>query len=220
MDSLCTQEIEEELDNMSDGGFLTSDEGASDDSDYYDILRQLDFYDDGSKTNEEPDCVQNNRENILARSLVTGLKQLRKSYEMQAQALLIIEKVACKAPNLESLISVFAPLCPPHIRATKANINFATAEPGCSDEKDHGTPEIVSFDSKGKNHPKRSQSFDGKVRFECQYCPYTAGSHAGADSHIREIHSHLKIGPCINCKLFSTYNMDSYKRHLKTCKKN
>ena len=151
------------------------------------------------------------KETLLAKCLIKGIKKLRKASEIQCQGLALIEKVACKSPNLSTLVNVFSPICSAYVKPK--------IETGKNSEK----PEHISYDEgKGINYPKKIDFVENdqpKCRFICQHCPFVARSWGGTDAHIRKCHTHLQYGPCSNCD-FVTFNVDSFRTHTKTCLQN
>ncbi len=65
--------------------------------------------------------------------------------------------------------------------------------------------------------PVRQSLEGGKFAFNCDHCGLSFRSWSGCDSHIQKDHTFQKIGPCQKCKVFSTFNSDSFRKHLKEC---
>lgn len=81
----------------------------------------------------------------------------------------------------------------------------------------NGDTRVCFKPTSSKMLPVRQLLEGGKFAFNCDHCGLSFRSWSGCDSHIRKDHTFQKIGPCQKCKAFSTFNSDSFRKHVKEC---
>ena len=144
------------------------------------------------------------------KKMTVAAQMLKRAGELQTQAMGIIDKLVEKNPTLTGLQAIIAPAA-----QTVSNIsNVPTLLSGaCSNP-----PQTIDLNPIIK--PKYiKNTFNAKGTYHRTICAYYSKHWNNTGKHMRIEHFKLKYGPCPFCNAFTTWNKESWRKHLKNrCK--
>ena len=153
-----------------------------------------------------------NRNEGISKIFRSGLRDLSKAAKFTYRGYEKISSCLRTQPNLNTLISLNHAeenLSPGRTRQQRFPQTWMTGEQ---------VPSLLGAHESGvKKTPKRITK-NGHSRFVCPFCDLEGGSWCGSDSHIRSEHTKIRYGPCTVCKVFTTTNQGSYRKHHRRCK--
>ena len=166
------------------------------DEDMNDILLKL-----GMKGEIESQPVVEPQEKPILTKLLLALAMSKRSHELAKRSVELIEEILMKNPSLKGLsrlLSLAENYSPESIEEAKIKTKY---------------PQSFSASRNKEYSPKTI----AKGEHGCRQCSFVAKTWSGADSHIRQEHSHIFYGPCPSCD-FKSPNQDVFRRHLLGCK--
>lgn len=183
----------EDLDTLEHSAFISDGEDEEDNTDIVAEMKRLDMF--GTTSTKQQSSTITNL--LPQQKLNVAMKYLCKAAELQKRANQIIHDVSINLNPQEIHENIY----PFHMKQTNSKF-----------------PQNVMPAVTCSFIPKKCSKM-GKTWFFCKICDVKTPSWSGCDSHIRKIHSHLKYGPCNSCKKFTSYNIDSFRGHIKRCQK-
>ena len=143
------------------------------------------------------------------KKMTVAAQMLKCAGELQTQAMGIIDKLVEKNPTLAGLQAIIAPAA-----QTVSNVsNVPTLVSGTC----RNPPQTIDLDPIIK--PKyMKNALNAEGTYHCTICAYS-NHWNNTDKHMRIEHFKLKYGPCPFCNAFTTWNKESWRKHLKNrCK--
>ena len=122
---------------------------------------------------------------------------LQRVYEVQSKAMGELARIIEGNPSIESLAKILIPQN--IITAFKLPINH-----NVTNQLDSTKPSLKPL----------QMEINSRRIYKCSICNYVYNSWAKVDKHMRTSHLKLKYGPCPHCKIFETYNNDSWRHHV------
>ena len=118
----------------------------------------------------------------------------------------IIDKLVEKNPTLTGLQAIIAPVA--LTVSNQSNIP-AIASSACANP-----PKTIDLNPIIKpKYIKKALNAEGN--YHCMICDYYSNHWNKTDKHMQIEHFKLKYGPCPFCNAFTTWNKESWRKHLK-----
>ena len=196
--------IDEDLDHTD--GETTSDTGDEDEG----ILEMAAYYKELERSRNElytvpAEKIAELNERADMRALTKAFLKVRKGTRLQSEGLEVINNVVARRPSLGALAKIMAPF------------NSLSSAGQYAGTTARGVFPQVSAEGEGQVHPAPNKI--GEKQFQCRTCQEVFPSYGGCDTHTRREHTKVKVGPCNVCHVFTTYAVDSFRRHQANCGK-
>ena len=144
------------------------------------------------------------------KKMTVAAQMLKCVGELQTLAMDIIDKLLEKNPTLTGLQAIIAPAA--QTVSNPSNVP-AIASSACVNP-----PQPIDLNSIIK--PKYiKNALNAEGNYHCMICDYYSNHWNKTDKHMWIEHFKLKYGPCPFCNAFTTWNKESWRKHLKNrCK--
>ena len=144
------------------------------------------------------------------KKMTVAAKMLKHVGELQTRAMDITDKLVKKNPTLAGLQAMIAPAALTVLNPSNVP---AIASSTCANP-----PQTIDLNPIIK--PKYiKNALNSKGNYHCTICDYYSNHWNKTDKHMQIEHFKLKYGPCPFCNAFTTWNKESWRKHLKTrCK--
>ena len=191
--------------------FMTDGEEEELEEDLKDVMKDLNMLPDKCEV-PKPDLflTVTDDEARDIKKMTVAAQMLKCVGELQTQDMGIIDKLVGKNPTLTGLQAIIAPAA-----QTVSNLsNVPTPVSGACGNP----PQTIDLNPIIK--PKyMKNALNAKGTYHCTICAYYSKHWNNTDKHMWIEHFKLKYGPCPFCNAFTTWNKESWRKHLKNrCK--
>lgn len=191
-----------DLDDIDPSDFLSDGEDEVDNHTDYGVLTELDIFGRAKPENKQkPTDIQ---------KVQLALKLQKRARELDLKANMLLSSVVQTTPTVAQFAFLLGQVS--HVQMDGGAVTNVTS----ITPNQHVDLNEYANDYALNTIPLKTKT-NGAVRFICRICKFQRGSWSGCDSHIRKMHSLLKYGPCGKCRIFTTFNADSYRSHLNYC---
>ena len=202
---------EDDLMQLEVDAFMTNCEEEELQEDLKDVMKDLNMLQDKYEV-PQPDLFPTvtNDEARDIKKMTVAAQMLKHVGELQTQAMGIINKLVEKNPILAGLQTIIVPAA--QTLSNGRNVPTLLSDACCNPLQTIDLNPIIK-----PKYMKNALSAEGT--YHCTICAYYSNHWNNTDKQMWIEHFKLKYGPCPFCNAFTTWNKESWRKHLKNrCK--
>ena len=198
---------EDDLMQLEADAFMMDGEEEELEEDLKDVMKDLNMLPDKCEV-PQPDLLLTVTDDEARdiKKMTVAAQMLKHADELQTHAMGIIDKLVEKNPTLAGLQALIAPAA-----QTVSNLSDV---PTLVSDACGSPPQTIDLNPIIK--PKyMKNALNAKGTYHCTICAYYSKHWNNTDKHMQIKHFKLKYRPCPFCNAFTTWNKESWRKHLK-----